>query len=125
MLSNFTDEQLRSELKRRANERRKTAGRKPTEYLNLTGIVYHIDNIKEYLANGGVRYKPFSQWKFRLADTECADPRVRNWAFHADFKCALSKADAPRLGDKVVVQIRKVKQLMPSNVRGSKIVKVL
>ena len=125
MLSKFTDEQLRSELKRRANERRKTAGRKPTEYLNLTGIVYHIDNIKEYLANGGVRYKPFSQWKFRLADAECADPRVVNWAFHANFKCALSKADAPRVGDKVVVQIRKVKQLMPSNVRGSKIVKVL
>lgn len=125
MLSNFTDEQLRSELKRRANERRKTAGRKPTEYLNLTGIVYHIDNIKEYLANGGVRYKPFSQWKFRLADAECADPRVVNWAFHADFKCALSKADAPRVGDKVVVQIRKVKQLMPSNVRNGKIVKIL
>lgn len=125
MLSNFTDEQLRSELKRRANERRKNAVRKPTEYLNLTGIVYHIDNIKEYRANGDVRYKPFSQWKFRLADTECADQRVVNWAFHADFKCALSKANAPRLGDKVVVQIRKVKQLMPSNVRSSKIVKVL
>lgn len=125
MLSNFTDEQLRSELKRRANERRKNAVRKPTEYLNLIGIVYHIDNIKEYRANGDVRYKPFSQWKFRLVDTECADARVVNWAFHADFKCALSKADAPKLGDKVVVQIRKVKQLMPSNVRSSKIVKVL
>jgi hypothetical protein len=125
MLSNFTDEQLRSELKRRANERRKNAVRKPTEYLNLTGIVYHIDNIKQHRANGDVRYKPFSKWKFRLADTECADARVVNWAFHAYFKCALSKADAPKLGDKVVVQIRKVKQLMPSNVRNGKIVKIL
>lgn len=126
MLSNFTDEQLRSELKRRANERRKNAVRKPTEYLNLIGIVYHIDNIKWYRANGDVRYKPFSKWKFRLADTECADVRVVNWAFHCDFKCKnIKKADAPKLGDKVVVQIRKVKQLMPSNVRNGKIVKIL
>lgn len=125
MLSNFTDEQLRSELKRRANERRKNAVRKPTEYLNLIGIVYHIDNIKWHRANGDVRYKPFSQWKFRLADMECADVKVVNWAFYANFKCALSKANAPKLGDKVVVQIRKVKHLMPSNVWNGKIIKIL
>lgn len=126
MLGIYTDEELRAELKRRAKARREAQGRKPTEYLYLKGIVYHIDNIKQYTKTGE-RYKPFSQWKFRLTDCECADdPRVVNWAFHCDFKCKnIKKADAPKVGDKVIVKIRKVKQLMPSNVRGSKIVEVI
>ena len=125
MLGIYTDDELRAELKRRAKARRETIGRKPTEYLYLKGIVYHIDNIKEY-TNTGERYKPFSQWKFRLTDCECADdPRIVNWAFHCDFKCKLTKANAPKVGDKVIVKIRKVKQLMPSNVRDAKIVEIL
>ena len=126
MLGIYTDEELRAELKRRAKARREAQGRKPIEYIYLKGIVYHIDNIKQY-TKMGERYKPFSQWKFRLTDCECADdPRVVNWAFHCDFKCKnIKKADAPKVGDKVIIKIRKVKQLMPSNVRGSKIVEVI
>ena len=126
MLGIYTDEELRAELKRRAKARRLLQGRKPIEYIYLKAIVYHIDNIKEY-TDKGERYKPFSQWKFRLVDCECEDdPRVVNWAFHCDFKCKnFKKVDAPKLGDQVLVKIRKVKQLMPSNVRESKIVEVI
>lgn len=126
MLGIYTDEELRAELKRRAKAKRALQSRKPTEYIYLKGIVYHIDNIK-YYTHTGERYKPFSQWRFRLADCECADdPRVVNWAFHCEFKCKnIKKADAPKAGDKVIVKIRKVKQLMPSNVRGSKIVEII
>ena len=126
MLESYTDEELRAELKRRAKVRREAQGRKPTEYIYLKGIVYHIYNIKEYTEKGE-RYKPFSQWEFRLTDCECADdPRVVNWAFHSDFKCkGFKKANAPKVGDKVLIKIRKVKQLMPSNVRASKIVEII
>ena len=46
MLSKFTDEDLRQELKRRAKLRRLNAVRKPTEYIYLKGIVERIDNIR-------------------------------------------------------------------------------
>lgn len=122
MLENYTDDELRNELKRRAKEKRKLSSRKPTEYIYLKGIVYHIDNVKIYRPNC-VRYKPFSQWTFRLTDLECADnPKVVNWAFYTYFKCSRTKGNAPKVGDNVIVKIRKTKVLMPSNVRSSKII---
>lgn len=121
MLENYTDDELRNELKRRAKEKRKLSSRKPTEYIYLKGVVYAIDNIKEY-TNNGVRYKPFSQWAFRLADIECVNPKVVNWAFHTYFKCSRTKDNAPKVGDNVIVKIRNPKVLMPSNVRSGKII---
>ena len=124
MLGIYTDDELRAELKRRAKARRETIGRKPIEYLYLKGIVYHIDNIA-YTSMSGDHYKPYAKWRFRLTDMECEEPRVVNWAFHNNFKCKLTKANAPKVGDKVIIKIRKVKQFMPSNVRNAKIVEVI
>jgi hypothetical protein len=129
MLGIYTDDELRAELKRRAKLRRANAVRKPTEYIYLKGIVYHIDNInyqgKNWKGEEYIKYKPYAQWQFMLADMECDEPKVTNWAFHTRFKCSLPKSKAPKVGDKVIIKIRKVKQLMPSNVRGSKIVEVI
>lgn len=124
MLGIYTDEELRAELKRRAKARRETQGRKPTEYIYLKGIVYHIDNIW-WQREDKIKYKAYAHWNFKLADMECDEPKVLNWAFHTEFKCALPKCKAPKVGDKVLIKIRKTKMLMPSNVRGSKIIEVI
>ena len=55
---------------------------------------------------------------------ECNEPKALNWAFHNDFKCSLPKYKAPKIGDMVVVKIRKPKVFMPSNVRESKIIEI-
>ena len=124
MLELYTDDELREELKRRAKMRRANAVRKPTEYIYLKGIVYHIDNIS-YQDKNYIRYKPYAHWKFRLEDMECNEPKALNWAFHTYFKCSLPKYKAPKVGDKVVIKIRKPKVFMPSNVRDSKIIEII
>ena len=124
MLGLYTDEELREELKRRAKMKRINAIRKPTEYIYLKGIVYHIDNIC-YQYNGKIKYKPYTQWKFRLEDMECEEPKALNWAFHSYFKCSLPKYKAPKLGDKVVIKIRKPKIFTPSDVRNGKIIEII
>ena len=124
MLELYTDDELREELKRRAKMRRANAVRKPTEYIYLKGIVYHIDNIS-YQDKNYIKYKPYAHWKFRLEDMECNEPKALNWAFHTYFKCSLPKYKAPKVGDKVVIKIRKPKVFMPSNVRDSKIIEII
>lgn len=124
MLGIYTDDELREELKRRAKMRRANAVRKPTEYIYLKGIVYHIDNIF-YQDKNYIKYKPYADWKFRLEDMECEEPKALNWAFHTYFKCSLPKYKAPKLGDKVVIKIRKPKIFMPSNVRNGKIIDII
>ena len=129
MLGLYTDDELREELKRRAKLRRANAVRKPIEYIYLKGIVYHIDNInyqgKNWKGEEYIKYKPYAHWKFRLEDMECDEPKALNWAFHSYFKCALPKYKAPKVGDKVVIKIRKPKMFMPSNVREAKIIEVI
>lgn len=129
MLGLYTDDELREELKRRAKIRRANAVRKPTEYIYLTGVVYDIDNInyqgKNYKGEPYINYKPYAHWRFKLKDMECNEPKALNWAFHIDFKCSLPKYKAPKIGDKVVVKIRKPKVFMPSNVRESKIIEIV
>lgn len=125
MLSNYTDDELREELKRRAKERRKALANKPTEYIYLKGIVKQIDNIACHYHNG-VKYKAYTWWKFKVLDFECDEPRVINWCFHwNEFKCALPKHKAPKVGDKVLIKIRKTKNLSPYNVKNSKIIEVI
>ena len=129
MLGLYTDEELREELKRRAKMKRINAIRKPTEYIYLKGIVYHIDNItykgKNWKGEEYVKFKPYSQWRFRLEDMECEEPKALNWAFHSYFKCSLPKYKAPKLGDKVVIKIRKPKIFTPSDVRNGKIIEII
>ena len=129
MLGLYTDDELREELKRRAKLRRANAVRKPIEYIYLKGIVYHIDNInyqgKNWKGEEYIKYKPYAHWTFRLEDMECDEPKALNWAFHSYFKCALPKYKAPKLGDKVIIKIRKPKMFMPSNVREGKIVEIV
>lgn len=125
MLENYTDEQLREELKRRAKERRMNQVRKPTEYITITGIVDSIDNIMYHTRNGA-KYKPFPHWTFKLTNLECDEPKVINWCFHStNFKCKLSKANSPKTGDKVLIKIRKTKVLSPFNVRNGKICEII
>lgn len=125
MLSKFTDDELREELKRRAKERRKNMVRKTTEYIELTGVVDSIDNIM-YHTRDGAKYKPFPHWTFKLIHLECDEPKVINWCFHStNFKCKLPKMNSPKIGDKVLIKIRKTKMLSPFNVRNSKIVEII
>ena len=126
MLSKFTDDELREELKRRAKERRMNMVRKPTEYITLTGIVKSIDNVAYNYRTDGVKYKPFNLWTFKLTEFECDEPKIINWCFRFnDFKCQLPKAKSPNVGDKVLIKIRKTKHISPYNVRTSKIKEVI
>jgi hypothetical protein len=124
MLSNFSDAELRAELKRRAILKR-TENRKPTEYISLTGVVSKINNIERQY-RGMVKYKPYGRWTYQVSNLECDDVRVLNWCFHIlDFKCALTKAKSPQVGDKVCIRIRKIKNLSAFSVRNSKIVQII
>lgn len=125
MLSNFTDEELRQELKRRAKLRRLNAVRKPTEYIYLKGTVERIDNIRWTYRDGSKKYYPFCQWRFRIKDFECDEQRVIDWTkYYNDYKCAMLKSKSPKIGDKVIIKIRKTKVLTPYSLRCSKIIDV-
>ena len=98
-LKDFTTEELREELKRRAKEARINAGRKKPEYIEITGVVTKITNNR----------KSFMYGQYSL---DIKDDRVDNRDKIATYTLKagkFKKDNYPQIGDTVLIKQRLTK----------------
>lgn len=128
-LEDYTDDELKAELKRRQIERRQQTPRKKTEYVRFLGVVQYIDNKEGWKCGGVQKYKPFSKWKYRIKDMrpiECAVPKY--FFEHSRDFCLdkiFNKNNAPKEGDTVALRVRKCKNFSYYSFTSAKIVEVI
>lgn len=125
-LQDYTEEELRDELKRRAIERRKNAPRE-TKYIEFEATIRAIDNTFGYKRNGGIRYKPFVLWKYKIKDCslELAEKNKHIDEFYLKPGC-LKRDNAPQIGNRVKLRYRKTKSCSEvHNLRKAKIIEII
>lgn len=107
-LEQYTDGELRNELKRRAKERRANTPREII-YKEFEGTICEVLNVKQKY-NGHTSYLPFEQWSFKVDDVTSDLARL----YYKDvFKLArgvFKKGDAPKVGDRVKLRYRRRKK---------------
>ena len=108
-LKDYTDEQLREELKRRARERRANTPREIV-YKEFEATVALLDNVIFEKLDGSMKYRPFQFWRYRLTDctSDLANQHLWNdyYLKHNVFKLD----NAPKVGDRVKLRYRKTKK---------------
>lgn len=117
-LSNYSNEQLKVELKRRANIARMKAIREKPKYYYWEGTVVEILR----------QYNRFAKWKFKIDSEELgASERfsyLNKWHAFEMLSGAFNMTTAPKVGDRVKLRYRVVKNHFRSY-RDSKIVSVI
>lgn len=106
-LQNYTDEQLRDELKRRAIERRKNTPREIV-YKEFEATIVEVLNVRQKY-NGHTSYLPFEQWSYRVNDVTSDLVRLHGKNVYKLARGIFKKDDAPRVGDRVKLRYRKRK----------------
>lgn len=110
-LQDFTTDELRAELKRRAVEARKSANvnrDRKAKYLYAEGTVITVHN------TSGGRKLPFSEWSFKVhIDDEYATKlNIQSWnidSYHSVSRANFKKSTAPNEGDRVRLKCRVTK----------------
>lgn len=124
-LKNFTDEELRQELKRRSAERRKNQ-KHEIKYIEFDAIIKSIDNVKYYNPDGSIQYKPFVFLKYQVDNCSYEFARVNKHINEFCLKQGCFKRDnAPKIGDKVKLRYRRTKGKEIFDLRKAKIVEIV
>lgn len=117
-LSDYSNEQLKAELKRRVNIARMKAIREKPKYHYWEGTI--VDILK--------RYNRFANWKFKIDSEELAASEkfsyLNRWYTFEMLSGAFNMTTAPKVGDRVKLRYRVVKSHFRSY-RDSKIVSVI
>ncbi|WLZ21211.1 endonuclease [Bacteroides phage C3_41T2LP] len=117
-LSDYSNEQLKAELKRRSNIARMKAVREKPKYYYWEGTI--VDILK--------RYNRFANWKFKIDSEELAASEnfsyLNKWHGFEMISGAFNMTTAPKVGDRVKLRYRVVKSHFRSY-RDSKIVSVI
>ena len=123
-LKDYTDEELKSELKRRARANNKT-GPREVIYIEFEATVKSIDNIDNTRCSDKVKYKPLTIWRYR----------VENWTtpiditYHSQFYLkhgVFNKGTAPKVGDRVKLTYRRTKvNSERSDISNAKIIEII
>ena len=96
-LQNYTDDELREELNRRARERRANTPREIV-YKEFEATIVQIYNVKQKY-NGHTYYLPFEQWSYRVNDVT-SDLVVMHYKDVYKLARGVFKKDkAPKVGD--------------------------
>lgn len=124
-LKNYTDEELREELKRRAQERRKSQ-KHEIKYIDFEATVIGIDNIQDYKANGDTKYKPFVLWKYKVNNRsyEFAERNNHIDEFYLKQGC-FNRYNAPQIGDKVRLRYKRTKGPEIFDLQEAKIIGII
>lgn len=106
-LKDYTDEELRQELKRRVVEQRRNIPRK-IEYVEFEATVSGVDNIgRNFL---GTEFKrPFILWTYKVED--CSLDLAAGYPEN-EYKLkagVFNKGNAPKVGDRVKLRYRRTK----------------
>lgn len=110
-LQDYTTDELRAELKRRAVEARKAANTdrdRKHKYLYAEGTVINVHN------TSGGRRLPFSDWTFKvhIDDEYAAKLNIQTWnidIYHTVNRAKFKKSTAPKEGDRVRLKCRVTK----------------
>lgn len=106
-LQNYTDEQLREELKRRAIERRKNTPREIV-YKEFEATICEVLNVKQKY-NGHTSYLPFEQWSYRVDVIVSDFPSINRSKVYKLYRGVFRKDNAPKVGDSVKLRYRRRK----------------
>lgn len=106
-LYEYTDDELRAELKRRAIEKRKNTPR-DIKYVEFEATIKYVNNIKNTWRNQ-VWYNQFSTWTFSLKD--CTSELANKYPWK-DYKLGkgFNKSNYPKVGDVVKLRYRRTKK---------------
>lgn len=107
-LEQYSDDELRDELKRRATERRKNTPREIV-YKEFEATIVEIRNVKCKF-NGHTSYKPFDQWSYRVGDIVSDFNKAYPKDVYKLARGVFKKGDAPKVGDRVKLRYRKTKR---------------
>lgn len=126
-LKDYTDDELRNELKRRANERRKDTPREIV-YVEFEATIKEIDNIfmKNYYGKGLHKYKAFTLWKYILEDwtLDREHSTIESRGFELKPN-TFKKNEAPQVGDRVKLRYRRTKCNESFDIWKTKIVEII
>lgn len=114
-LSEYTDDELRAELRRRAQERKKNQ-KHEIVYVEFDATIIGIDNTQGYKANGDTKYMPFVFWKYKV-NNHIDEFYLKQGCFN--------RYNAPHIGDKVRLRYRRTKGSEISDLRKAKIIQIL
>lgn len=107
-LLNYTDDQLREELKRRARERRANTPREII-YKEFEATIVQIYNVKQKY-NGHTYYLPFEQWSYKVDGIVSDFPSINRSKVYKLARCVFKKDNAPQIGDRVKLRYRRSKR---------------
>lgn len=108
-LQNYTDEQLREELKRRAIERRANTPREIV-YKEFEATIVAIFNEKMKY-NGHTSYLPFDQWSYKVGAIVSDFPCIHREKVYKLARGIFKKDNAPQVGDRVKLRYRRTKRI--------------
>lgn len=124
-LQEYTDEELREELKRRTKERRKNQKYEIT-YVEFEATIDKVDNILGYKCNGDTKYAPFVFWKYRIKDCSLELANGYPWNDYYNKQGCFKRDNAPQIGDRVKLRYRKTKcDSEIFNLKKAKIVEII
>ena len=107
-LQNYTDDQLRDELKRRAIEKRKNTPREIV-YKEFEATIVQVYNVKQKY-NGHTSYLPFDQWSYRVNDVTSDLVRMHYKGVYKLARGVFKKDNDPKVGDRVKLRYRRTKK---------------
>ena len=111
-LKDYTEEELRQELKRRVLERRKNTPKR-IEYVEFEATVSRVVNTWSNCQGREFKY-PFVLWTYQVKDCSIALANVRP---ENDYKLkggVFNKGNAPKVGDRVGLRYRRTKGRLES-----------
>ena len=126
-LKDYTDDELREELKRRAVERRKDTPREIV-YVEFEATIKKVDNIycTNFYGKGQHKYKAFSLWKYILEDwnLDREHSTIESRGFELKPN-TFKKNEAPQVGDRVKLRYRRTKGNECFDIWKAKIVEII
>lgn len=105
-LRDYTDDELRNELKRRSIERRKTS-RKEIVYVEFEATIKEADTTTT--TRGKNKFKPFQFWRYCVTDSTSELAELHPWCVYYLKQGAFNRCTAPKVGDRVKLRYRRTK----------------
>lgn len=123
-LQDYTDEELREELKRRTQERRKKQ-KHEIIYIEFEATIDEVDNTWGYKCDGGIKYKPFMFWKYRIKDCSLEFANNYPWNYYYNKDGCFKRGNAPQIGDRVKLRYRRTKGHEVFDLSKAKIIEII
>lgn len=123
-LSDYTDEELRKELRRRAQEKRKNQKHEKT-YIEFEATICKVYNTLGYMCCGKIQYSPLAKWNYRLKDCSLEIANRYPWLDYYNKQGCFKRDNAPQIGDRVKLRYRRTKGNEVFDLRKAKIIEII